>query len=85
MSKTVRKFNPRAGRHAFEWDARKRHMFLKGVKSFRSDKCYDAAVDGDGNTKLNTWSETPCKVGAIATRKIRRAHRIVIARQLEDA
>jgi hypothetical protein len=60
-------------------------MFLKGVKTFRSNKCMDARVDGEGNAKLDTWSETPIKVGAIANRKMRRAARVLIARQLEDA
>ena len=85
MSKTVRNVNPKAARNAFYWDARKRHMFLKGVKTFRSDKCMDATVDNEGGAKLNTWSETPQKVGNLAGRKMRRVAKVQIARQLEDA
>lgn len=85
MSKTVRNVNPRAARNAFYWDERKRHMFLKGVKTFRSDKCMDARTDDQGNFKLDTWSETPQKTDNHANRSIRRTAKVQIRRALENA
>lgn len=85
MSRTIRKQNPKAVRNAFTWDERKHYMVQKGVKAFRQDRCSHATVDSAGNAKLDNRSTTTCKVGAQANRIMRRAHRIAIARQLEDA
>jgi hypothetical protein len=86
MSKTRRNVSPKIARSgAFSWDSRKRHMLLKGVKTFRSDKCMDARTDSEGNFKLDTWSETPQKTDNHANRSIRRTARVQIARQLEEA
>ena len=59
-------------------------MLLKGAKHFRSNKCQDAAVDAEGNHKLNTWSECLSKGASWANRKIRRAGKVQAARQLEE-
>lgn len=85
MAKTIRKVNPKIARSgAFSWDARKRHMLLKGVKTFRSDKCSDARVDSEGNTRLDTWSECPAKTGSLANRKIRNAGKLNLRRRLQE-
>ncbi len=86
MSKTIRNVNPRIARSlAFESDSRKRYMLLKGVKTFRSDKCMDARTDNEGNFKLDTWSETPQKIDNHANRSIRRTAKVQIRKQLENA
>lgn len=85
MARTFRTPHPRTARWSSWRSEREQHMFMKGAKHYRSNKCMDATVDSEGNHKLNTWSETLQKTDNEANRKIRRQGKVQIARQLEDA
>ncbi len=88
MARTIRNVDPRTTRYAIAEDAspswkRRQMLHRTGKKIFRSDKCQDATVDGEGNSKLNTWSECPSKADNHANRQIRRTAGVQIRRQLE--
>lgn len=88
MARTIRNVDPRTTQYAIPDDAnpnwaRRQKLHRSGKKVFRSDKCQDAAVDREGNFKLNTWSETLSKADNLANRKIRRTADVQIRRQLE--
>jgi len=76
MARTVRKFNPAAARWAYQHDARKRELLLKGARVFRGAKCQSATVDRLGNARLNTHDDSLSKSGALANRQLRRAGKL---------
>lgn len=95
MGKTIRKVDPRNAR----WGARVlaeddhsprfRRMASRVVNgrdgAIRSNKCQTAQIDSEGGFKLDTWSECLGKSsGREATRKARRAGKILAQRQLEE-
>jgi hypothetical protein len=96
MARTVRNVNfhtARAARRALEENVydvgdairyrRNAALRLRGIRSYRSDKCQTAQIDSEGGYRLDTWSECPSKSnGTEATRKMRRAGKILAQRQL---
>lgn len=93
MGKTIRKVNHSTSRYAdhlmqHENPVKRRQgqAFKKGAKSFRTGKAGCANIDSEGNFKLNAWEHVASKnKTTVATRKLRRANKLLTQRQLEDA
>ncbi len=100
MSKTIRRVNPKLKQSILRNKARdaadirplhpdyvrRQDRILRGQDGAISyDKCQTAHIDSEGGYKLDTWSECHAKHhGQEAKRKLRRAGKILAARQLED-
>ena len=82
LEDTVHDWRP--GNYNPLWD-RHSDAILRGQDGVvRSDKCQTAQIDSEGGYKLDTWSECHSKHhGKEATRKLRRAGKILATRQLE--
>ena len=94
MSRTYRQIDEHKARNArrflrgeaswFFGNARSATLALKGAKTRASDKCANVHIDDQGGARLDTWSECPRKDHGHVKRKIRRAGKLLGARQLEE-